>query len=205
MISMPALFGREHMIMVFFTGLASGLCLSSFLASPRIGTVPQTTQFAAKEAALAPSGSFESSDAVYKGHDWRTSQTKAVKTLAATPFARCEMHTVQFGDDVIDDWLWFDERDQIAVLPMLAHGENEPEKFLLLRQEKYAYAGSSLATIGGLMEDEETPLSAAQRELTEETGLVCDNWKDLGTYVVSANRGAGHTNPFLARGGHCQF
>ena len=72
----------------------------------------------------------------------------------------------------------------------------------MLRQEKYAYSGSSLATIGGLMEDEETPLQAAQRELSEETGLSCTGWKSLGQYVVSANRGAGHTNPFLATGCH---
>jgi hypothetical protein len=41
-------------------------------------------------------------------------QTLAAYPVVSTPFGVCEMHTV-LGEEgqVINDWLWFDEKDQV--------------------------------------------------------------------------------------------
>jgi len=59
------------------------------------------------------------------------------------------------------------------------------------RQTKYAVTGTTLAPVGGYLEPGENPLSAARRELLEETGHESDHWTTLGSYVVEGNRGCG--------------
>ena len=72
------------------------------------------------------------------------------------------------------------------------------DRFLCFRQTKYAVKGLTLAPVGGYIEKEEDPLSAAKRELLEETGYASERWISLGSYPVDGNRGAGTANLFLA-------
>ena len=51
---------------------------------------------------------------------------------------------------------------------------------------------------GGQVDDGETPLVAAQRELLEETGYESDHWLSLGSYVPHSNYGCGRTHLFRA-------
>ena len=44
----------------------------------------------------------------------------------------------------------------------------------------------------------EDPLTAAQREVLEETGYRAENWYPLGEWVVDGNRGCGTAYAFLA-------
>lgn len=96
---------------------------------------------------------------------------------------------------VIEHWPWVILPSYINVVVVTTEG-----KFLFFRQTKYALAEASLAPVGGYMEAGETALTAAQRELMEETGHEAEKWVDLGTYTVDANRGAGVANLFLATG-----
>jgi hypothetical protein len=48
---------------------------------------------------------------------WRTPNTLNVKVLASTPFARFEIHQVKTENgEIINDWLWTDERSHVNIL-----------------------------------------------------------------------------------------
>ena len=86
-----------------------------------------------------------------------------------------------------------DERDHINVLVQTAEG-----KFPLFRQSKYGYVGEALAPVGGFINDGETALEAAKREIREELGLESDQWTALGSYRTAVNRGGGTLHAFYA-------
>ena len=76
--------------------------------------------------------------------------------------------------------------------------EAASNNFIVFKQSKYGLSTSSLATVGGHCEPGESPLQTAKRELAEELGFASDDFRDLGTYRTSANRGGGHVTCFLA-------
>ena len=120
--------------------------------------------------------------------------TLAVRQLVATHFASCELHKLRSpSGSVIDDWVMFGERSHVNVLVRSREG-----KFVLFRQHKYALKGESLAPVGGFIEDGETPLDAAKRELHEELSLRSLRWTPLGSFVTSANRHGGRLHTFFA-------
>ena len=126
---------------------------------------------------------------------------KLWKTLSKEPFIsgnkflRVEKHKVEAPDGtIIDDW-------QIVITPDFVNivAVTKDEKFLILKQNKYAVDGESLAPVGGYIEPGEDPLNAAKRELQEETGYASDEWIDLGSYIIDSNRGCGKSFLFLAK------
>ncbi len=125
---------------------------------------------------------------------WVTLSRQTV--LSQPPFLVVENHVVQLPDGrVIPNWPWVITPDYVNVV-----AETWDGLFLCFRQTKYAVGGTTLATVGGYLEPGEEPIQAAQRELLEETGCESDEWIQLGTYWVDANRGAGRAHLFLARG-----
>jgi 8-oxo-dGTP pyrophosphatase MutT (NUDIX family) len=134
-------------------------------------------------------------DQRYRGTQyWKEGVTQGVETIYETPFARFQIHKVLIGSKLINDWMWFDESDNINVLI-----ETKDGTFIVLQQTKYAIEGSTYAVVGGLIEAGEFPVDAAKRELQEELGMVAEEWMDLGAYRAAANRGGGMTYTFLAR------
>ena len=135
---------------------------------------------------------------------WKQGVTLSVRTLWETPFARFQIHSVQLDEGsggssrIIDDWLWFDECDNVNILVQSA-GKDE---FLVLEQTKYAIEGKTYAVIGGLIEaerDQNDSLTAAKRELMEELHMEAGRWTFLGSFVAAANRGGGKTFVYLAQ------
>jgi len=59
---------------------------------------------------------------------------------------------------------------------------NRNKELLLLKRPDDVHCGGLWSFPGGKMETGETPLDAAKRELTEETGLTGQNWRLLGEY-----------------------
>ena len=53
---------------------------------------------------------------------------------------------------------------------------------LLLAYEKQPLYPLAYGLFGGHIDDNEEPLDCAKRELLEETGMVCESWKELMIY-----------------------
>ncbi|HSH05725.1 MAG TPA: NUDIX hydrolase [Anaerolineae bacterium] len=125
--------------------------------------------------------------------NWKTLAKRMI--LDHSRFLAVEEHTVALPTgEVIPDWSWVVTPDFVNVLPVTREGQ-----CICLRQTKYGLNGLSLALAGGYIENDESPLSTAQRELREETGYEATDWLPLGTYRVDPNRGVALGHLFMAR------
>jgi ADP-ribose pyrophosphatase len=125
-------------------------------------------------------------------HLWQTLSKTTI--LPHSKFLTVESRAVQLPDGgAIPDWPYIITPDYINVVAITTD-----QKALVFHQTKYA-TGETLAIVGGYLEPGEDPLTAAQRELLEETGYTAPTWISLGHYVLDANRGCGNGHLFLAR------
>jgi ADP-ribose pyrophosphatase len=119
--------------------------------------------------------------------------TVSRKILFENEFARFAVHQVRTRDGSMRDWVWFEEPDQINCIV-----SPSPGRVVLFKQSKYGLHGESLAPVGGGIEDGESPLETAKREVREEMHMTCSRWTFLGRYRVATNRGGGFMSSFLA-------
>ena len=125
---------------------------------------------------------------------WKTLSRRLL--LDRGKFLRVEEHAIELPDgSIIPDWTWVIGPDAVIVLPETVDGQ-----FLCFHQTKYAVDGATLAPVGGHVDAGEDPLTAAKRELLEETGFEAETWVHLGDVVSEPNRGVGTRHLFLARG-----
>jgi len=123
---------------------------------------------------------------------WETLSREVI--LDCGRFLKVENHAVKLpGGQVIPDWPWLTIPSASIVLPVTPQ-----RRFLCFRQTKYAVEGTSLATVGGMLEAGEDPLQGAKRELLEETGYASDRWIGLGSHILDPNRGIATMHLFLA-------
>jgi 8-oxo-dGTP diphosphatase len=66
---------------------------------------------------------------------------------------------------------------------------DEDERLLLLRRHTENLGGGLWGTPGGRVEENESPKTAALRELLEETGIAVTESKMLGTHIVKMPHG----------------
>lgn len=111
------------------------------------------------------------------------------------PYVRVTMQEVRLPDGrIISDWPYVHTRDYVNVLVLDKEGQ-----VMVLEGYKHGLGRSSWQVVGGYLEPGEEPLMAIQRELLEETGYYAEEWSELGSYVVDANRHVGVGTFFLAR------
>ena len=124
---------------------------------------------------------------------WKTKARKTV--LDKKPWLTVEQHTVELPDSqLIPNWPWIITPDYVNVVAVTEDG-----RFICFRQVKYGIEGTTLSVVGGYVNEGEAPLTAAQRELLEETGYEAPDWLSLGSYLVDPNRGIATGHLFLAR------
>jgi ADP-ribose pyrophosphatase len=127
---------------------------------------------------------------------WKTLSRKVVLDMA--PFLKVERHTIALPNgEIVEDWPWLILPDFANVVVI-----TEENEYLCFRQTKYSVKGTTLAPVGGYINDGEEPLAAAKRELLEETGYTAKQWESLGEFAVDGNRGNGIAHFFLAREAH---
>ncbi len=122
---------------------------------------------------------------------WKTISRQVVREFGK--FLTVEVHQIELPDGRrLDNWPWLVSPHFVLVLLRTVDG-----RFVIFRQTKYAVKGTSLAPVGGHIEEGERPLAAARREALEETGYVAARWVSLGRFVVNGNHGNGGAHLYL--------
>jgi ADP-ribose pyrophosphatase len=128
---------------------------------------------------------------------WQTLSRRVL--LDHSEYLLVEEHAVKLpSGQIIPDWPWIVTPSFVNVVAV-----TPDERFLCFRQVKYGVKGTTLAPVGGFIDAGEEPLTAAQRELLEETGYEAPTWIDLGRYRVDPNRGIAMAHLFLACDARC--
>lgn len=86
-------------------------------------------------------------------------------------------------------------RKAVVVVPIEKNGTT-----YLVRQYRYTLKRDSVELPAGYIEDNETPLQAAKRELAEEVGLKAKNWKKIGEMYMTGSIFNGTHVYFVATG-----
>lgn len=71
---------------------------------------------------------------------------------------------------------------------------------LIQRRYRHGPRAIVLDVPAGHIDEPESPLATAARELREETGYEADAWRALGEFQTDGNAGGGRCHLFLARG-----
>jgi len=118
--------------------------------------------------------------------------------LSCPPFLDVSAHTVELPDGrLVDDFYQIAMPDYTCIFPELEDG-----RLLLLRSYRHGPRRICLTFPGGQVAGGEAPLDGAKRELLEETGLISDDWRSLGSFVTQANQRCQTAHLFRAT--HCR-
>lgn len=97
---------------------------------------------------------------------------------------------------VIEDYILAEGRDVVMVFPFTADGQ-----VILVEQYKHGCQRVLWDLPAGYVDEEDvTLLSAAQRELSEETGCTADDWTHLASLHPDPTRSANVVHFYLATG-----
>jgi ADP-ribose pyrophosphatase len=114
----------------------------------------------------------------------------------AEPWLALERQKIELPDGtVIPDYHRIDLLDCTGVVAVAEDG-----RILLQRQYRHGVGRVCLSLPGGGLNQGESPLEAAKRELREETGYESRDWAALGAFAMNGNYGCGTVHFFRARG-----
>jgi len=94
---------------------------------------------------------------------------------------------------IVDDYYTIDRPDYVEIVAM-----NRKKEIVGLWQYKHGIRRVHLNLPAGYIQNGESPLVAAKRELKEEVALVSKEWNKLGEFFIEGNRSASKVHLFVA-------
>lgn len=111
-----------------------------------------------------------------------------------SPWFQVYVETIILPDGrIIADYYQIVQRDYVEIIAV-----NEENQILGLWRYKHGPRCINLGLPAGYLEEGETAIAAAKRELREECGLYSDDWSSLGSFVIDGNRGPNRAHVFQA-------
>jgi len=125
---------------------------------------------------------------------WEILEEKTVYKCA--PWIRLDVHKIKLPDgQVINDFHHLVMPEYVVVYPVTFE-----DKVLMLKAYRHGVGDITHLFPGGFIDEGETPLDAAKRELLEETGFGGGEWITMGAYVPHSNYGGGKVHMFKVTG-----
>ncbi len=115
--------------------------------------------------------------------------------LAGSPWRAVLTDQLSLGLSRTTSYTYLATPRAVFVVPVTAAGE-----LLLVRQYRHPVRDWTVEVPAGSVEDGETPIEAAQRELAEEVGGRSAHWRHLTTFYSSSAHTSLRSDAFLATG-----
>lgn len=125
---------------------------------------------------------------------WQTLHHETI--FAGGPIKEVAVESVELPDGrTVPDYYVIKLADYVLI-----YAETDDGTVPMLRQYKHGLRRVCLSFPGGAVEEGEAPVSAARRELLEETGYEAAEWQSLGSFTTNANQGCNVAHLFRATG-----
>jgi 8-oxo-dGTP pyrophosphatase MutT (NUDIX family) len=145
--------------------------------------------------------------------DERTSGEDAVEQPGDTPERASPWRTLGTREVYRNPWMTVHEHNVVrpdgtrGIYGVVEPGDNaaivaldDAARICLIEEYVYPLQRFERLIPSGRVDEGETPLAAARRELAEETGIAAREWAPLGAYYLSAGISPQTSHIFLARG-----